>query len=73
MTKEQIEHTFKYHSPNPESVTKHELIRRNMTGTVVSIAELLPLSRERSLFIELMQQAQMMANAAVAIHSPEAH
>ena len=29
---------------------------------------LLPPSRERSTFITLMQQAQMMANAAVAIH-----
>ena len=47
----------------------HEAIRERMTATVVTIAGLIPPSRERSMFITLCQQAQMMANAALAIHS----
>ena len=68
MTTEEIKNTFRYHSPNPARVATHEKIRERMTATVVEIAEMIPSSRERSVFIELMQQAQMMANAAVAIH-----
>ena len=68
MTEEQIRETFKYHSPSPEAVNYHEAIRRRITNAVVDIAPYLPHSRERSLFITLMQQAQMMANAAIAIH-----
>ena len=68
MKENEIRNTFKYHSPDPDAVILHEGIRELMTETVVSVAELLPLSRERSLYITLMQQAQMMANAAIAIH-----
>ena len=68
MTEDQIRDTFKYHSPNSKSVRVHEDIRFKMTDTVVQIAGILPTSRERSTFITLCQQAQMMANAAIAIH-----
>ena len=73
MKEDEIRNTFKYHSPNPDAVKIHEALRELMTETTVSVAGLIPLSRERSLFITLMQQAQMMANAAIAIHGlPEA-
>ena len=68
MTESEIRDTFRYHSPNPDRVRTHEQIRERMTATVVEVAGLIPASRERSTFITLMQQAQMMANAAVAIH-----
>ena len=68
MTESEIRDTFRYHSPTPEAVAVHEEIREAITETVVGIAAKLPPSRERSSFITLMQQAQMMANAAVAIH-----
>ena len=68
MTEEEIRNTFKYHSPSPEAAQTHEAIRAQMTETCVSVAKKLPWSRERSLFITLMQQAQMMANASIAIH-----
>ena len=68
MKEDEIRNTFKYHSPDPDAVATHEVIRELMTETVVTIAGSLPSSRERSLFITLMQQAQMMANAAIAIH-----
>ncbi len=71
MTEAEIRETFRYHSANPEMVQKHEHIRAHMTKLVVEIAAMLPLSAERMLFIRDMQRAQMMANAAIAIHSKE--
>ena len=68
MTKEEIRETFKYHSPSPDAVRVHENIRELMTDVVCDVAAQLPPSRERSLYITLCQQAQMMANAAIAIH-----
>lgn len=68
MKPEEIRETFRYHSPGPEAVRTHERIRARMTDTAVDVAGMIPPSRERSTFITLMQQAQMMANAAVAIH-----
>ena len=69
MTPEKIRETFRYHSPGPTSQKTHEAIRERITETTLAVANLIPESRERSLFITHMQQAQMMANAAVAIHS----
>ena len=68
MIEAEIRETFRYHSPSPEAVQAHETIRMMMTDTVVEIAAKLPPSRERSMFITLCQQAQMMANASIAIH-----
>ena len=68
MTPEEIRETFRYHSPSPAAVSAHEAIRERMTDVVLDVAARLPHSRERSTFITLMQQAQMMANAAIAIH-----
>ena len=68
MTPEKIVDTFSYHSPGPENQKVHEAIRERITETVLMVADLIPESRERSLFITHMQQAQMFANAAVAIH-----
>ena len=68
MTPEEIRETFRYHSPSPAAVSTHEAVRERMTDTVLAVAAWLPYSRERSTFITLMQQAQMMANAAIAIH-----
>ena len=73
MTEDQIRNTFKYHSPNPRMVELHQAIRHQMTETAVAVAMQLPPSRERSVFITKMQEAQMMANAAIAIHGPGGH
>ena len=68
MRAEEIRDTFRYHSPSPEAVELHESIRDKTICYVEWVAGNIPNSRERSTFITLMQQAQMMANAAVAIH-----
>ena len=68
MTEAQIRETLSYHAPNTRKVSTFEDIRSRMTETAVAVAAQLPNSRERSMFLTLMQQAQMMANASVAIH-----
>lgn len=68
MTEDQIRDTFRYHAPTDRKVMVFEQIRERMTETAVEVAAKLPVSRERSMFLTLMQQAQMMANASVAIH-----
>ena len=42
-----------------------------MIETTITTSEMLPDSREKSLFITNMQQALMWANAAIAIHYEE--
>ena len=68
MNADQIRETFRYHAPTREKVRLHENVREAMTDTTLEVAALLPDSRERSTFITLMHQAQMTANAAIAIH-----
>ena len=69
MTEDQIRDAF-YHPSNPTQCARFETIRETIIEATVKIAGLIPDSRERSLFITDMQRAQMMANAAVAIHGP---
>ena len=64
MTEAQIRNTFNYHAPTERKVKTFEDVRAAMTETAVSVAAVCPDSRERSMFLTLMQQAQMMANAA---------
>ena len=68
MTEAQIRDTFRYHAPTGRKTQSFERIRATMTETAVTVAALCPNSRERSTFLTLMQQAQMMANASIAIH-----
>ena len=68
MTEAQIRNTFNYHAPDARKVETFDLIRKAMTETAVLVADVCPDSRERSMFLTLMQQAQMMANASIAIH-----
>lgn len=63
-----LERTFRYHSPTRAAVTVHERIRTAMTAVTLLVARCLPTCREAESFVSQMQQAQMMANAAIAIH-----
>ena len=70
MTEEQIREMFRYRAPDESQRKTFEANRAIMTETAVSVAGTLPDSRERALFLTHMQHAQMMANAAVALHGP---
>lgn len=64
----EIRNAFRYHAPTEEKVQMHERVRERMTDVAVEIAAMLPPSREKSLFLERLQEAQMWANASIAIH-----
>ena len=68
MTNEEIQETFRYHPASKARQRKHEDFREAMRSVTTDIAADLPPCRERSLFITKMQEALMMANAALAIH-----
>ena len=68
MTEQEIVEIFKYHPPDAERIRAHDLVREVMRDATLELAAHLPPSRERSAFITHMQQASMMANAALAIH-----
>ena len=70
MLNSEIRELFRYHAPDESQRQTFEKIRAIMTDAAVRVGELTPITRERSLFITLMQQAQMMANASVALHGP---
>ena len=71
MTEEEREtlvNIFSYHKPTLEKIQLHEEIRSATIAYVLEITEIIPHSRERSIFITKMQEAQMMANASLALH-----
>ena len=68
MTEQEIVEIFTFHPPDAARIDAHERVREVMRDATLELAALLPPSRERSLFITEMQQASMMANAALAIH-----
>lgn len=70
MTEKEIRDSFRYHSPDAEQLERFETIRETMIDATVKVAALIPDSRERSLFITNMAQAQMWANKSVAVHGP---
>ena len=66
MEPEDINNRFVYHSPNPEQTMRHEQIRAAVTRLAHAINDLCPESREKSLAITNLEQAQFWANASVA-------
>ena len=72
MTNPEISDLFTYHPPRDDAdVSLHEHVRETIGAATKAIAERLPQSRERALFITTMQQAAMWANAALALHRSE--
>ena len=70
MNNDQIREMLRYHAPDDSQRETFENTRKVMLDATLDIAGRIPNSRERSLFLTHMQQAQMFANAAVAIHGP---
>lgn len=71
MTPEQIQEAFQWHPPTPDKIDKYSKIRKILTSAALEIGGMTPPSRERSMFLTLLQQAQMMANASIAIHGED--
>lgn len=69
-----IRNTFRYHSPTPAKIAKirkYERIRAAITDVALLVGSLTPDSMQRSMSLTLLLQAQMMANASIAIHEPD--
>lgn len=66
MTTEEIRTRFLYHAPTPANAVIHDEIRARFIEAVAVIDNLIPDSREKSLFVTKMEEAMFWANAAVA-------
>ena len=61
-----VENDFTYHAPKGDQVNRYAEIRDMGKQLAVLIVNLTPISREQSLALTLLEQATMMANAAIA-------
>ncbi|AQR77220.1 hypothetical protein ABNB59_17225 [Paenibacillus larvae] len=63
---QQIENSFKYHSPKPGQPEKYTELREEAKELAYLINEICPNSREKSLAITNLEQVVMWANASIA-------
>jgi hypothetical protein len=63
---ERIENDFTYHPPKGDQVERYQELRAKAKELALLIYELTPQSREQSIALTLLEQANMMANAAIA-------
>lgn len=61
-----LEKRFTYHPPKEGQSQKYTFLRDAALGAALSIDELCPDSREKSLAITKLEEAVMWANAAIA-------
>jgi len=62
-----IEHVFKYHSPNPEQVVKYQVIRDHAKVFAHTILENVPECADRTAALRKLRECVMTANAAIAL------
>ena len=63
-----LAHRFAHHPPSPEAIERHKAVRRAALDCASTLVAVAPQSRERELAIEALDQACMLANAAIARH-----
>ena len=61
-----INNDFTYHPPKNDQVDRYEQLRNKAAELAHLIVTLTPISREQSLALTFVEQASMMANAAIA-------
>ena len=66
MTKEQIEHNFKYHSPKAGQPELYVEIRDTAKVLALLFLKSCPDGREKSLALTKLEEAVMWANASIA-------
>ena len=64
---EQLAERFTHHPPHGDQADRYTTIREHAMLLAMTIEELCPPSREKSLAQTAVQQASMWANAAIAI------
>ena len=63
---EELKKRFTYHPPKGDQVERYEYLRGAALEFARIIVEKTPYSREQSVALTLLEQAVMMANAAIA-------
>lgn len=69
LTSSDIENIFTHHPPKDGQVEKYQALREHAKSLATLINNACPESREKSLAITKIQEAVMMANASIAIHT----
>ena len=65
MDEQELENRFRYHNAEPVQVQKMENIRKNFKALADLLNAMCPESREKSLAITQLEQAQFWANASI--------
>ena len=63
-----LDNDFGYHPATPETGPMHDEVRERFKALVHWLADFTPPSREQSLMFTALQEAQMWANAAIAVN-----
>lgn len=65
MRRDDIDGRFGYHQPNGDKMTRHESVRSVMREAAVTVNDLCPDGREKSLAVEHLEEAMFWADAAI--------
>lgn len=68
LLQERIENDFTYHAPTGDQPQRYEKIRADGKALALTLVNLCPDTRERSLALTKIEEAVMWANAAIARH-----
>ena len=71
MTIEQLVDIFTYHPPSGDQPERYEAIRAAAKEFALTLNDLCPESREKSLALTRLQECVQMANAAIALHDSD--
>jgi len=66
-----LDNRFRYHNADPTQVQNMENIRKNFRALADLLNEMCPDSREKSLAITNLEQAQFWANASIVRNEKE--
>ena len=66
ITLEELQNRFTYHAPKGDQAERYGRIRNSALTLAILISNLTPESREQDIALTLLEEAVMMANAAIA-------
>jgi len=69
--KKQVEDSFTYQAPKEDQIPRYNTIRCQFKNLALTVIENCPESRELSAALTLLQNANMMANASIAVNEKE--
>lgn len=65
-TDAQLNNRFKYHAPKGDQVERYAAIRASILNTAKVVVDLTPCSPEQARALNALDEAMMLANAAIA-------